>query len=55
MPRVFRVLLQDAEGKPTLAPQAGLNVRLGIESRQDAQGYVIQASRRAGLDWLRGA
>jgi hypothetical protein len=41
MPRVFRVMMRDADGQPTIADDAGLGVRLGIDIRQDAQGNAI--------------
>ena len=41
MPRVFRVMMMDADGKPVIADDSGLGVRLGVDIRQDAQGNAI--------------
>src|SRR5450631_4064835 len=41
MPRVFRVMMRDADGQPAIADDAGLGVRLGMDIRQDAQGNAI--------------
>jgi len=45
MPRVFRVMMKDADGKPTIADDAGLGVRLGVDIRQDAQGNAIRENK----------
>jgi len=34
-------MMRDADGQPTIADDAGLGVRLGIDIRQDAQGNAI--------------
>src|SRR5947209_1741283 len=40
MPRVFRVMMKDTVGHPTLADDTGLGVRLNIDVRLDGNGNV---------------
>ena len=40
MPRMFRVMMKDANGHPSIADNGGLGVRLNIDVRLDAQGNV---------------
>jgi hypothetical protein len=41
MPRVFRVMMRDADGQPTIGNDAALGIRLNTDVRLDGDGNVI--------------